>query len=97
MFEVSHRLIGIYKVANATKSKCPIFQRGLRGTNGLYHRCFNRQLCVERPCTGAGSSSSPRIPCRSSTKYDPTGRERQVCKRCETPQRLSPRLREPKV
>ena len=26
MFEVSHRLIGIYKVANATKSKQPILR-----------------------------------------------------------------------
>ena len=25
MFEVSHRLIGIYKVANATKSEYPLF------------------------------------------------------------------------
>ena len=33
MFEVSHRLIGIYKVANATKSECPILCR-FRGTNG---------------------------------------------------------------
>lgn len=24
MFEVSHRLIGIYKVANATKSECSL-------------------------------------------------------------------------
>ena len=43
MFEVSHRLIGIYKVANATKSEDPLPPPfGVGFVNCLRCRRFNR-------------------------------------------------------
>ena len=44
MFEVSHRLIGIYKVANATKSECSTIPLDARFAipTVLRCRCFDR-------------------------------------------------------